>query len=280
MISLLYCGNDKVFRGLLISLLSVASHTREALDVHLLTMDLTDRNPAFRPITEEQSIFLEKILHEKHPESRIARYDIRELFLSEMKDSPNLDSVYTPYTLLRLFSDLLPLPERVLYLDTDTAAIGDVRPLFEYDMKDCEYAGALDYLGKVFINPRYINAGVLLLDLEKIRQTGFFKKARGLVAEKKLPFPDQDAGNRLAKKKCFLPRGYNEQRRMRKDTVIRHFSKSIRWLPFYHTVNVKPWEIDRLHTIYHTYEFDDVLAEYQTKMQDWELSQSCSENPR
>ena len=74
MISLLYCGNDKVFRGLLISLLSVASHTREALDVHLLTMDLTDRNPAFRPITEEQSIFLEKILHEKHPESRIARY--------------------------------------------------------------------------------------------------------------------------------------------------------------------------------------------------------------
>ena len=121
---------------------------------------------------------------------------------------------------------------------------------------------------------------MLLLDLEKIRQTGFFKKALGLVAEKKLPIPDQDAVNRLAKKKCFLPRGYNEQRRMRKDTVIRHFSKSIRWLPFYHTVNVKPWEIDRLHTNHHTYEFDDVLAEYQTKMQDWELSQSCSENPR
>lgn len=28
MISLLYCGNDRVFRGLLISLLSVASHTQ------------------------------------------------------------------------------------------------------------------------------------------------------------------------------------------------------------------------------------------------------------
>ena len=155
MISLLYCGNDRVFRGLLISLLSVASHTQEALDVYLLTMDLTDKNPAFRQITEEQSAFLEKILREKHPESRITRYDIRELFLSEMKDSPNLDSVYTPYTMLRLFSDLLPLPHRVLYLDTDTAAIGDIRSLFEYDMNGCEYAGALDYLGKVFINPRY-----------------------------------------------------------------------------------------------------------------------------
>lgn len=279
MISLLYCGNDKVFRGLLISLLSVAAHTTEALDVHLLTMDLTDRNPAFRPITEEQSIFIGKALREKHSESRVTRYDIREMFLTDMQDSPNIDSVYTPYTLLRLFSDLLPLPDRVLYLDTDTAAIGDIRPLFEYDMKDCEYAGALDYLGKVFINPRYINAGVLLLDLRKIRETGFFRKARALVAEKKLPFPDQDAVNRLTKKKCFLPRGYNEQRRMRSDTVIRHFSKSIRWLPFYHTVNVKPWEIDRLHDIYHTYEFDDVLAEYQKKMQEWEQSQNhiCTE---
>lgn len=66
---------------------------------------------------------------------------------------------------------------------------------------------------------------------------------------------------------------------MRKDTVIRHFSKSIRWLPFYHTVNVKPWEIDRLHTIYHTYEFDDVLAEYQTKMQEWEQVQNRSGKP-
>lgn len=204
MISLLYCGNDKVFRGLLISLLSVASHTRESLDVHLLTMDLTDKNPAFRPITEDQSAFLEKALREKHPESRITRYDIRKMFLSEMKDSPNLDSVYTPYTLLRLFSDLLPLPKRVLYLDTDTAAIGDIRPLFEYDMKDCEYAGALDYLGKVFINPRYINAGVLLLDLEKIRQTGFFREARSLVAEKKLPFPDQDAVNRAGKEEMLF----------------------------------------------------------------------------
>jgi len=278
MISLLYCGNEKVFRGLLISLLSVAAHTKEALDVHLLTMDLTDKNPAFLPITEDQSAFLEKTLREKHPESRVTRYDIREMFLSEMGNSPNLNSVYTPYTLLRLFSDLLPLPDRVLYLDTDAAAIGDILPLFEYDMKNCEYAGALDYLGKVFINPRYINAGVLLLDLRKIRETGFFRKARAMVAEKKLPFPDQDAVNRLAKKKCFLPRGYNEQRRMRKDTVIRHFSKSIRWLPFYHTVNVKPWEMDRLHTIYHTYEFDDVLDEYQKKMQEWEQSQNhvCS----
>lgn len=55
----------------------------------------------------------------------------------------------------------------MLYLDTDTAAIGDIRPLFEYGMNGCEYAGALDYLGRVFINPRYINAGVLLLDLGK-----------------------------------------------------------------------------------------------------------------
>ena len=270
MISLLYCGNDKVFRGLLISLLSVAAHTTGPLDVSLVTMDLTEKNPAFRPLTEEHRAFLEETLRAYHAESRVTRYDITEMFLAEMAESPNLGTVYTPYTLCRLFCDKLPMPDRVLYLDTDTAAIGDIRPLFTYDMNGCEFAGVLDYLGKVFINPRYINAGVLLLDLAKIRETGFFERARRLVASKKMPFPDQDAVNRLAKKKCFLPRGFNEQRRMRKDTVIRHFSKSIRWLPFYHTVNIKPWEIERLHEVYHTYEFDDVLAVYEQKYAEWE----------
>ena len=276
MISLLYCGNDKVFRGLLISALSVAVHTAEPLDVHVVTMDLSDKNPAFRPLTEAHCAFLEEVLREYHPASHVTCHEIREMFLSELAESPNLDSVYTPYTLCRLFCDKLPMPDRVVYLDTDTAAIGDIRPLFDFDMGGCEFAGALDYLGKVFINPRYINAGVLLLDLAKIRETGFFAQARALLAVKKLPFPDQDAINRLAKKKCFLPRGFNEQRRMRKDTVIRHFSKSIRWLPFYHTVNIKPWDTQRLHSVYHTYEFDNVLAVYERKFAEWEAREKES----
>lgn len=270
MISLLYCGNDNVFKGLMISLLSVARNTKEPLDVHVLTMNLEDINPKYIAISKEQCDYLELIVKEKNPDSKVTRYDMRDMFLEEMVYSKNVQTVYTPYTLLRLFCDRLPLPDRIIYMDTDTMAKNDIFPLFSFDVKGHNFAGSLDYLGKVFINPRYINAGVLLLNIENMRQTGFMEKARKLCRDKKMPFPDQDAINRLEKNKCFLPRCFNEQRKLKKDTVIRHFSKSIRWLPFFHTVNIKPWDIENLHKVYHCYEFDDTLDEYEHLYKLWE----------
>ena len=262
MISLLYAGNENVFRGLLISLLSVCAHTEEALDEHLLTMDLTKVDPFYKPITKEQAAFLSSLLKERNSKNRLTLHDVGLPFRHVMQDSPNLRSVYTPYTFLRLFCDDLPLPDKVLYLDTDTAALRSLSPLFHMELGDHNFAGVKDYLGRVFINPRYINAGVLLLNLARMRSNGFLAEARALCANKKMPFPDQDAINRIEKHKLFLPQRYNEQKKVKSDTVIRHFSKSIRFFPFFHTVNVKPWEIDKLHTVYHSHEFDDVLELY------------------
>ena len=58
MISLLYAGNEKVFDGILISTLSAARHASRPLSVTLLTMDLSDQDKAFTPITEKQRAFL------------------------------------------------------------------------------------------------------------------------------------------------------------------------------------------------------------------------------
>jgi lipopolysaccharide biosynthesis glycosyltransferase len=107
-----------------------------------------------------------------------------------------------------------------------------------------------------------MNAGVLLFNLAEVRKTGLFKKAREMCNNKKMAFPDQTALNKLNKKKYFLPRCYNEQYKLRKDTVIQHFSKSIRFFPFYHTVNIKPWQVDKIHDVYHLNAYDGVLYEY------------------
>lgn len=259
MISLLYSGNVKVFKGLLISLVSIAENTGEALDVHVLTMDLSGINPGFLPINEEQIAFIEKLIKKQNEESRIMLHDLTENFKNEMLSSPNMKNFYTPYAFLRLFADDADIPERVIYLDTDTVARGDIAPLFSLELDGAEFAGARDYLGKIFIWPNYINSGVLLLDIAKIRETGFFKKARRFCATKKSAFPDQDAINHYAKKKRFLPSRFNEQHSLKKDTVIRHFSKTLRILPYFHTINVKPWDIDGLHKKHKTYEFDDVI---------------------
>ncbi len=260
MISLLYSGNAKVFKGLLISLVSVAKNTCEALDVHILTMDLSDINADFSPINEEQRDFTEKIIKKQNEQSRITLHDLTNIFKGEMMNSPNMKNFYTPYAFLRLFADEADIGGRVIYLDTDTVARQDISPLFAMELDGAEFAGARDYLGKIFIRPDYINSGVLLLDIDKIKETGLFRKARRFCAEKRSAFPDQDAINHYAQKKRFFPSRFNEQHKMKKDTIIRHFSKTLRLFPYVHTVNVKPWDINGLHKKHKTYEFDDLIC--------------------
>ena len=75
MISLLYCGNGAVFPGMLLSLLSVTAHCKAPLWVHILTMDLTDTDPRFTPVTERQAAFLESELQKVNGESRVTLHD-------------------------------------------------------------------------------------------------------------------------------------------------------------------------------------------------------------
>lgn len=267
MINLLYCGNDKVLDGMMISLLSIIKYTKSPLHVYVMTMDLRQIHPRNIPLQQSQMEYLERMLKEVNAESKVIRIDVTERFRNEMLESPNLMTNYTPYTLVRLFADQVEeLPERLLYLDTDTIAMDTIEPMFDIEIQSYEFAGVRDYLGKWFIDINYMNAGILYLNMRRIKETGLFKKSRQLCREKKMWFPDQTSLNRLAQKKLFLPRKYNEQRKLRKDTVIQHFCKSIRWVPYYHTVNVKPWEVEKVRTVYKIHEYDDILDEYQKRI--------------
>lgn len=262
-INLLYCGNEKVFDGMMISLLSIIRHTKHELHVYVMTLDLRDVDNRNIPINSNQTTYLENMIQEVNPKSYIKLIDITQIFKQEMNQSPNLKTSYTPYTLVRLYADTVSIiPDHILYLDTDTVANGNIESLFEFDITEYEMAGVIDYLGKWFIDIHYINAGILYLNMKKIRETGLFKNARKMCAEKKMWFPDQSALNKLVKKKLFLPTKYNEQRRLRKDTIIQHFCKSIRLFPYFHTINIKPWEVEKVRSIYKITAYDDVLDDY------------------
>ena len=127
--------------------------------------------------------------------------------------------------------------------------------------------GSLDYYGKWFFKNKkikfnYINSGVLLLNLEKIRQTKLFKRAREMCKEKKMFMPDQSSINKLSIGKKIEQRKYNEQRRLKKDTVFQHFTTSFRLLPFFHKVTIKPWNIEKVHKKLKIFEYDDILYGY------------------
>ena len=65
--------------------------------------------------------------------------------------------------------------------------------------------------------------------------------------------------NKLSVGKKIEKRKYNEQRRLKKDTVFQHFTTSFRLLPFFHKVTIKPWDIERVHKGLKIFEYDDIL---------------------
>ena len=100
-------------------------------------------------------------------------------------------------------------------------ANGDIYELYNTDISEYEYAAVKEKYGSIFIWPDYINAGMLLLNMKKIKETKLLEKARELIKTKKMLFADQDAIYRATTKKKLLPRIYNEQSAFnRKETII------------------------------------------------------------
>lgn len=263
--NILFSGNDGVFDGILTCLLSVfkRTQTKEPFSVYILTMDVSRIKPEYVAICDEKITFLQEVAKEYNPENKIIKIDVTDIYEREFANSPNEQCYCSPYTLLRLFIDLIPgIPDKILYLDMDILFNRDIRLLYDTELEGYEYAAARDHYGKFFVHPNYINAGVLLFNMPEARRTGLFEKARNLIKAKKLPFADQSAIYRSTTKKKMLPQKFNDQKFVHESTVVRHFSKRLFWLPYPHTDNIKQWHVTKVHAVFHYNQFDDVLFEY------------------
>lgn len=265
MIHVLFAGNDKVFDGILTCVLSILrrTDTEEPFHFILYTMDVSHIKPAYVPISEKQATFLRSVVQSYNPDSQVQLVDVTALYMKEFSGCPNESAYCSPYTLIRLFADLVEgMPDKLLYLDADILFNRDIRLLYDVDIEGYEYAAARDHYGKYLLNPNYINAGVLLLNLAEMRRTGILEKARALIRKKKLTFADQSALIRSTTRKKMLPQRFNDQKFLHKHTVVRHFSKRLFWLPYPHTDNIKQWQVSRVHKVFGYYCFDDILYEY------------------
>lgn len=264
MVNLLLCGNEKVFDGALTQLLSMTNRTKESIHVFLMTMNLQRVNENFTSITEEQVDFLNRVVQEKNPANLVEKIDVTDVYEREFGGCANETAYCTPYTLLRLLADLYPqLPDKLLYLDIDIMIAGDIRKLWDIDVTEYEYAAVKEKYGCWLIRPDYFNAGMLLLNMAKIRETGLLAKARELIRRKKLLFADQSAIFKSTTKKKLISRIYNEQSKFnRKGTVVCHFCKRLMFLPYPHTENYKQWNVEEIHRYLHCFTFDSDLEEY------------------
>lgn len=266
--NILYCGDCNIERGLILSVLSLTKHVREPMHVYVMTMSLETPEKQYRPVSDGCMEEIRRLVQRVDQESTAKKLDVSERFKEELP-AMNLKTKFTPYCMLRLFADEMDEFEgKLLYLDADVLCRKNFDEFYHQDISDCEFVGVLDYYGSWFFRNHpfrrdYVNSGVLLLNMEKIRRTGLFRKCRSRCCEQRMFMPDQSALNKLAIAKRLDKRRYNEQRRLRDDTVFQHFTTGFRFFPVFHVLTVKPWQFDLVHDQLKLHEYDDLFAEYQ-----------------
>lgn len=267
--NILYCGDRKIEDGLIISILSLLEHTGEELQIYVITMDYLAEARHYLPVTDKCIFFLDNLIRNSRYGGFIKKIDVSLLFTAELP-TENMTTRFTPCCMLRLFSDQISeIPDKVLYLDNDVVCRKDPAEFYYQNIDEFDLAGVLDHYGKWFFRKNifhmdYLNSGVLLLNMKRIRESGLFASCRLMCRQKKMFMPDQSAINKLAVKKVIMDRRYNEQRKLHKDTVLQHFTTSFRFFPWFHALTVKPWQTELMHRKLKLHEYDDILNQYQS----------------
>ena len=117
-------------------------------------------------------------------------------------------------------------------------------------------------MGRFWIKHDYINAGVLYINCKKCRENHVFDRAIELLDKKSYYFSDQTAIYKATTKRLYLPFKFNEQRSVKEDTVVKHFCKGIRYIPFFKIYNIKQWNVEKVHSFLKIHEFDEIFIEY------------------
>lgn len=186
MINILLCGNKKVFDGALSELISITNKTKEVVNCYIFTMNLSRLKPEYVCIEDSQIEFLNKVVKSKNSQNRVQKIDVTQIYEKEFKNCANEDAYCTPYTLLRLLADLIPnMPDKLLYLDIDMMAGGDISELYNINIDNFEYAAVKEKYGSKLIRPDYINARYVIIKYEKNKRNKAFGKSKRTYKNKK-----------------------------------------------------------------------------------------------
>ncbi len=183
--NILYCGDRNIEKGIIMSAISVGLHALDPLHVYILTMDWQENDSHYEMISSSCVDRVNCYLKDLNEESFAKRIILPDSW-KKLIDGVNVQTRFTPYCMLRLFADMSEeLPDKILYLDADVICRVNPRDFYEMDISDYEVAGVLDYYGSWFFRKRwyrrdYINSGVMLLNLKKIRENKMFVECRNL----------------------------------------------------------------------------------------------------
>lgn len=146
--------------------------------------------------------------------------------------SPNYKTRYTKMSFIRCYFSKVLKDDKILYIDADAIVVDDIKELWNIDLQDNVLAGVHEpgewdkHLWTYGMNDTYINSGVLLMDLKKIREEKLDDSMIYLLNHSKFAFPDQDVINLVCRNRIkYVDNRYNstETTGFRDDAKIIHY---------------------------------------------------------
>jgi len=160
-------------------------------DIYVLHTDLS-----------RQSI---KGLEAQTPNYSVRCVDVSKYINPHLDNLPKNSKYITKETYYRIIiPSLLSEYNKAIYIDCDLVVLGDISKFYDFDVSKHMVAGVRNPLHEIMkehieelgLDPyKYINAGVLLMNLDMMRKKGFEDTCFELLATRELKFMDQDAIN-------------------------------------------------------------------------------------
>lgn len=266
---IIYATNKDYLTITLASILSLIKNSKnDSLRIYLLTENLS----------KEDYDIIEKI-SKKYPTVKLSTHPIEEYHLEQYKIPgwQNTQAANARLFFQTILDEQLQGIEEVLYLDSDTVVVDDLKSLSEYDGKihaaeDNAMPSHWQQLGL----KQYFNSGVLKINVDWWKREKCQERIIKFVKEnptRKLIYPDQDILNYVLGEEIEeLPINYNLPpslnainnltltlycRKLNKDiTVVKEAVENPKILHSYGLLGIKPW------TDNHINPYNEMFREY------------------
>lgn len=260
--NLFFSINESYYKQLAVTITSILENDRSS-SFHFFVLN--------SGLSYEVKAYLEKL------KLRYKNFDIEYPTVSDSLFNAlklNIDYISKETYFRYVIADLFPGMNKALYLDADIAVVGSLVSFYHTDIQDyyCAavkdfYIESLKYKSKIGFqdDDLYVNAGVLLLNLEKMRQDNisekFFSNTEKFAAS--IKYQDQDIINLTLKGKIkeidsiynFAVHNIRKDVKKRKSAIILHYTGA-----------QKPWDEECKNKLKYIWEkYSKIMLEVQGK---------------
>lgn len=269
---IVYTCNDKYFDGLYLSILSIVRRCNKPIDFYLMTADYSELSPNYTPFSKEHAKILSSLVKKYNKNSSFTVIDCTKEAKTHLVNQKNIRKHFSPYANIRLLMHLFPcFKGKVIYLDTDVMACGNIQELYDIDIKGKEMAACHNWWLRNTLAKGTFNSGVMLLNMDVIRKTKLLDKAIKWFNTVRNRFADQMALVNNVTKFMYFPgdqfRFNRQSEKVRPGDVIKHFcNRPLGW-PFWN--NIKQWDVKNVHKHLKVFEFDEDYKIWQEEKRKW-----------